>query len=70
VYSKRDCESWRDLRTLARAGYAIPILFPPVQFRGNPNDEDEVIVRKVEQVKTRIAEMIQRGLRERRGVFF
>jgi len=42
----------------------------PMEFRGNPNDEDEVIVRKVEQVKTRIAEMIQRGLRERRGVFF
>ena len=33
VYSKRDCESWRDLRTLSRAGYAIPFLFPPVQFR-------------------------------------
>jgi predicted acylesterase/phospholipase RssA len=35
VYSKRDCERWRDLRTLSRAGYAIPILFPPVQFRGD-----------------------------------
>src|SRR5688572_19246060 len=33
VYSKRDCEGWRDLRTLSRAGYAIPFLFPPVQFR-------------------------------------
>ncbi len=33
VYSKRDCEHWRDLRTLSRAGYAIPVLFPPVQFR-------------------------------------
>jgi 1-acyl-sn-glycerol-3-phosphate acyltransferase len=42
----------------------------PMEFRGNPNDEDEVIVRKVDQVKARIAEMIQRGLRERRGVFF
>jgi 1-acyl-sn-glycerol-3-phosphate acyltransferase len=42
----------------------------PMEFRGNPNDEDEVIVRKVDQVKQRINEMIQRGLRERRGVFF
>ena len=33
VYSKRDCTDWRDLRTLSRAGYAIPLLFPPVQFR-------------------------------------
>lgn len=33
VYSKRDCENWRDLRTLSRAGYAIPLLFPPIQFR-------------------------------------
>ena len=36
---------------------------------GNANDEDEVIGRKVEQVKSRIREMIERGLRERRGVF-
>ena len=35
VYSKRDCTSWRDLRTLSRAGYAIPLLFPPIQFRGD-----------------------------------
>jgi predicted acylesterase/phospholipase RssA len=35
IYSKRDCESWRDLRTLSRAGYAIPLLFPPVQFRSD-----------------------------------
>jgi predicted acylesterase/phospholipase RssA len=35
VYSKRDCAGWRDLRTIARAGYAIPLLFPPVRFRGD-----------------------------------
>ena len=35
VYSKRDCATWRDLRTIARAGYAIPMLFPPIQFRGD-----------------------------------
>ena len=35
IYSKRDCENWRDLRTLSRAGYAIPLLFPPVQFRND-----------------------------------
>ena len=42
----------------------------PMEFRGNHNDEDEVIVKKVNQVKTRIDEMMRRGLRERRGVFF
>jgi 1-acyl-sn-glycerol-3-phosphate acyltransferase len=41
----------------------------PMEFRGNPNDEDEVIVKKVEQVKGRINDMIQRGLRQRRSVF-
>lgn len=35
VYSKRDCNGWRDLRTLSRAGYAIPLLFPPVRFRND-----------------------------------
>ncbi len=42
----------------------------PMEFRGNPDDEDEVIVRKVEQVKGRIHDMIQRGLRQRRSIFF
>jgi NTE family protein len=35
VYGKRDCADWRELRLLSRAGYAIPLLFPPVQFRGD-----------------------------------
>lgn len=35
VYSKRHCQNWIDLRTIARAGYAIPLLFPPVRFRGD-----------------------------------
>jgi len=41
----------------------------PMEFRGNPNDEDEVIVKKVDQVKGRIHDMIQEGLRRRQGVF-
>jgi NTE family protein len=35
VHAKRDCADWRELRTISRAGYAIPILFPPVTFRGD-----------------------------------
>jgi NTE family protein len=35
VHGKGDCGDWRELRTIARAGYAIPLLFPPVQFRGD-----------------------------------
>jgi NTE family protein len=35
LWGTRDCEDWRELRTIARAGYAIPLLFPPVQFRGD-----------------------------------
>ncbi|HLK09873.1 MAG TPA: patatin-like phospholipase family protein [Candidatus Binatia bacterium] len=33
VHGARECADWRELRTLARAGYAIPLLFPPVRFR-------------------------------------
>ncbi len=35
MVSKADCADWRELRTLVRAGYAIPILFPPIQFKGD-----------------------------------
>jgi 1-acyl-sn-glycerol-3-phosphate acyltransferase len=42
----------------------------PMEFRGNPNDEDQVIEAKVEQVKARIRSMIESGLRRRRSIFF
>jgi 1-acyl-sn-glycerol-3-phosphate acyltransferase len=42
----------------------------PMEFRGNPNDEDEVIAVKVEKVKDRIRGMLEAGLRRRRSVFF
>jgi len=42
----------------------------PMEFRGNANDEDDVIGKKVAQVKKRIHDMIQTGLRQRRGIFF
>jgi len=35
VFAKRDCADWRELRTVSRAGYAIPLLFPPIEFRGD-----------------------------------
>jgi predicted acylesterase/phospholipase RssA len=35
IWSKEDCRDWRELRTISRAGYAIPMLFPPVRFRGD-----------------------------------
>src|SRR5207247_1890523 len=35
MHGKRDCADWRELRTISRAGYAIPLLFPPVQFRAD-----------------------------------
>jgi predicted acylesterase/phospholipase RssA len=35
LYSNRDCADWQELRTISRAGYAIPFLFPPVKFRGD-----------------------------------
>ncbi|HLK10979.1 MAG TPA: lysophospholipid acyltransferase family protein [Candidatus Binatia bacterium] len=42
----------------------------PMWFEGNPNDEDEVIAEKVEQVRTRIANMLAEGLAARRAIFW
>jgi 1-acyl-sn-glycerol-3-phosphate acyltransferase len=42
----------------------------PMRFGGNANDEDEVIVKHVNRVKETIQAMLDRGLRERRSVFF
>jgi NTE family protein len=35
MHGKHSCTDWRELRTLTRAGYAIPMLFPPIHFRGD-----------------------------------
>jgi 1-acyl-sn-glycerol-3-phosphate acyltransferase len=42
----------------------------PMRFDGDPHDEDRVIKRHVDKVKAAIQAMIDRGLRERSGVFF
>ncbi len=41
----------------------------PMQFEGDPNDDDAVIARKVGEVRGAIESMVARGLRERRGYF-
>jgi 1-acyl-sn-glycerol-3-phosphate acyltransferase len=41
----------------------------PLEFEGDPNDEDGVIQKKVEVVRKAIGEMFRRGLKERSGVF-
>jgi 1-acyl-sn-glycerol-3-phosphate acyltransferase len=42
----------------------------PMSFRGNPDDRDEVIQRKVDTVKRSIRQLIDHGLEEREGIFF
>ena len=42
----------------------------PLEFRGNPHGEDEVIVKKADQVKRRIEAMLGEGLRRRQSIFF
>ncbi len=42
----------------------------PMTFHGDPDDDDAVIETKVAAVKTTIQTMLQRGLRERRSVWF
>ncbi|MBL8605601.1 MAG: acyltransferase family protein [Myxococcales bacterium] len=41
----------------------------PLRFTGDPDDEDAVIDEKVEVVKKTIQSMVNRGLKERRGIF-
>lgn len=41
----------------------------PMHFEGDASEEDAVVERKVEQVKDQISALLQRGLRERAGVF-
>jgi len=42
----------------------------PMQFEGNPDDDDAVISEKVWLVQEAIADLLRRGLARRRGVFF
>jgi 1-acyl-sn-glycerol-3-phosphate acyltransferase len=42
----------------------------PIRFEGDPDDEDAVIERKVARVVDAIQSMLDRGLRERPGIFF
>ncbi|MCZ6463339.1 MAG: lysophospholipid acyltransferase family protein [Proteobacteria bacterium] len=41
----------------------------PLYFEGDPNDEDAVIQKKVDVVKSSITRMFERGLAERPGIF-
>lgn len=41
----------------------------PMHFEGDPNDDDTVMSKRVGAVRDAIDTMIQRGLRERRGIF-
>ncbi len=56
------------------AAMALPVKYhiyfgEPLQFEGDPNEEDAAIEQRVEVVKASIAELIARGLRERPGIF-
>lgn len=42
----------------------------PMRFDGDPNDEDEIIQRKVEEVRGVMESLITRGLKEREHVFW
>ncbi len=42
----------------------------PIEFRGEPDEEDERVDRKVKTVRSTLQALIHRGLRERRHVFW
>ena len=41
----------------------------PLEFGGDPSDEDARVAQKVEVVKQAISTLLQRGREERRGIF-
>lgn len=43
---------------------------PPMRFEGNANDEDQVIMQKVEQVKSTMQRMLDEGVAARTGIFW
>jgi 1-acyl-sn-glycerol-3-phosphate acyltransferase len=54
---------------------ALPVKYriyfgEPLHFQGHPGDEDEVVQAKVEVVRQSIADLIARGRRERRAIFW
>lgn len=56
-------------------GIPLPVKYriyfgEPMTFDGAPDDEDRTIQSKVDRVKHEMRRMIDRGLRERKGVFF
>jgi 1-acyl-sn-glycerol-3-phosphate acyltransferase len=42
----------------------------PMEFKGNPDDDDEVVGAKVKKVKHTVQRMIEHGLKRRTSVFF
>jgi 1-acyl-sn-glycerol-3-phosphate acyltransferase len=42
----------------------------PMPFEGDPDEEDEAIGRRVDQVKDQIQSMLEAGVRARRSIFF
>jgi 1-acyl-sn-glycerol-3-phosphate acyltransferase len=56
------------------APFPLPVRYrlhfgEPLRFSGDPDDDDAVIEEKVWVVRATIQSMIQRGLKERRGIF-
>jgi 1-acyl-sn-glycerol-3-phosphate acyltransferase len=54
--------------------FALPVKYHihfghPLYFDGNADDEDQAIHERVEMVKRAIAELLERGLATRRGIF-
>ena len=57
----------------------VPLIPLPVKYRvyfgdsmhftGDPDDDDEILVEMANQVKTAIASLLERGLKERNGIF-
>jgi 1-acyl-sn-glycerol-3-phosphate acyltransferase len=55
--------------------FALPVKYhihfgEPLEFEGDPNDEDAIIREKVDAVQAAVADLLSRGREERRSIFF
>ena len=42
----------------------------PMRFSGSPEEEEAELERRVKEVKGRVQAMLNRGVEERKGIFF
>ena len=73
ICTVRNTRSGCGMQIVTRPSAAVSPVMPfgePLVFSGDPDDEDAAIEEKVWVVKSTIQSMLNRGLKERKSIFF